>query len=410
MNQKSLTSKTAQASYFEEAERKLNDLLHLDIEPVKPSARTRVLPSQTVKADEAICDLSFIFFSDVSSSENENKYKLVFDLAEFADANQFKAVWFPERHFHPFGGIYPNPAVLASAIAQRTQNIRLRAGSVVLPLHHPAEVVESWSMVDNLSDGRVDLGVASGWNPNDFLLSPDTFANNREIWHERIKIVQDLWQGKKASFLNGKGEPTEINVYPEPKQKQLNIWLTATKLDESFIYAGKMGYNVLTMLQGVDMDEMGRKIGLYRDARRQAGFAPEEGCVTLMLHTLVHENIQHVEQVVREPFQAYIKSALRGHMNTVDKDKRPSEKELDKMVEYSFERYFKTGALFGSIDDCVKTVKKAVSVGVDEIACLMDFGIEYSSVMESLPYLRQLTAKVKVLGKQESVTEMATPA
>lgn len=410
MNQKSITSKPPQASYSEEAERRLKDLLHIDVDALTPGAKSRVQSSQTVKSGDAICDLSFIFFSDVSSSENENKYRLVFDLAEFADANQFTAVWFPERHFHPFGGIYPNPAVLASAIAQRTQNIRLRSGSVVLPLHHPAEVVESWSMVDNLSDGRVDLGVASGWNPNDFLLSPDTFANNRDIWHERIKIVQDLWQGKKTSFLNGKGEPTEINVYPEPKQKQINIWLTATKRDDTFIYAGKMGYNVLTMLQGVDMDEMGRKIALYRDARRQAGFSPEEGCVTLMLHTLVHENIEYVEQVVRDPFQAYIKSALRGHMNTVDKDKRPSENELDKMVEYSFERYFKTGALFGSVKDCVKTVEKAVFVGVDEIACLMDFGIEYSSVIESLPYLRQLTAKIKVLGKKEGDAEVTISA
>ena len=348
-------------------------------------------------------DFSFIFFSD-SNQSAENKYQLVFDIVAFADEHEFTAVWLPERHFHPFGGIYPNPSILAAAIAIQTKHIRLRSGSVVLPLHHPAEVVEAWSMVDNLSNGRVDLGFASGWNPNDFVTTPDTYQNRKQVWHDRIPMVQKLWRGESISFLNGNGKETAVQIYPKPIQKTLNIWLVVTKSDESFHYAGTQGYHILTMLQGIDLDELGKKIQIYRSARLANGFSPLEGKVTLMLHTLVHEDLARVESAVREPFTQYIKSALSGHIEGM-KD-RPSEQEINKIVDYSYQRYFSTGALFGSVEDAMKVVEKAISVGVNEIACLMDFGIDSALVKESLPYLHRLkTAVAQAFANKKAIQE-----
>ena len=69
------------------------------------------------------------------------KYELLLEGARFADQHGFFAVWTPERHFHAFGGPYPNPSVTGAAVAAVTQNIGVRAGSCVGPLHHPARVV-----------------------------------------------------------------------------------------------------------------------------------------------------------------------------------------------------------------------------------------------------------------------------
>ncbi|CAM2010017.1 MupA/Atu3671 family FMN-dependent luciferase-like monooxygenase [Acanthopleuribacter pedis] len=367
---------------------RIADLLAFDRRPAPG-------PAQTAPKKRAP-DMSLIFFSD-SNQGLGHTYQLVFELTEFADRAGFAAVWLPERHFHPFGGIYPNPAVLAAALARTTEQIRFRSGSVVLPLHHPVEVVEAWSMVDHLSGGRVDLGFASGWNPNDFIISPETYGDLRKVWFERIGQVEKLWRGETMRFANGKGEATEVRVYPKPLQEQLNVWLAISKSEESFRFAGAKGYNVLTMLQGIDLDKLGEKIAIYREARAGAGFDPDGGCVTLMLHTLVHRDLDTVRAAVREPFFNYIKSALTGHMQTLDKADRPGESEVRKMVEYSYERYFKTGALFGGVDDVMPTIEKAVSVGVGEIACLMDFGPEHRVVMESLPYLQSLKEQVTSL-------------
>src|SRR5438067_1141383 len=105
---------------------------------------------------------SLLYFSSREAGRGPDKYRLLLDGARFADAHGFEAVWIPERHFHAFGGLYPNPAVLAAVLAPATSRLRLRAGSVVLPLHSPLRVAEEWAVVDNLSDGRVDIAFASG--------------------------------------------------------------------------------------------------------------------------------------------------------------------------------------------------------------------------------------------------------
>ena len=86
--------------------------------------------------------LSIFFFSADGNSDRHDKYELVFECARLADRYGFTAVWTPERHFTPFGGLYPNPAVLGAAIATQTKHIGIRAGSVVLPLHSVIRIVE----------------------------------------------------------------------------------------------------------------------------------------------------------------------------------------------------------------------------------------------------------------------------
>src|SRR6266571_1241758 len=123
-------------------------------------------------------DFSLFFFAD-SGAAGGGGYELLLESARFADTHGFTAVWTPERHFHAFGGLYPNPAVTGAAVAAITEHVQIRAGSVVLPLHHPARVAEAWSIVDNLSHGRVGISFASGWQPNDFVLMPENFKDNK---------------------------------------------------------------------------------------------------------------------------------------------------------------------------------------------------------------------------------------
>src|SRR5215469_14499562 len=119
-------------------------------------------------------EFSLFFFADSGAAGGEG-YDLLLESARFADAHGFTAVWTPERHFHPFGGLYPNPAVTGAAVAAITEHIEIRAGSVVLPLHHPVRVAEEWSVVDNLSRGRASISFATGWQANDFVLAPENY-------------------------------------------------------------------------------------------------------------------------------------------------------------------------------------------------------------------------------------------
>ncbi len=333
---------------------------------------------------------SLFYFSSNEAEFTDDKYQLLIEGAKFADRNNFAAVWIPERHFHAFGGIYPNPSVLSAAIAMVTERVRLRAGSVVLPLHNPIRVAEEWSVVDNLSRGRVDIAFARGWNPNDFVLSPETYANRTEVMFSGIETVQKLWRGESILLPNGVGEETEIKIYPLPKQRELPVWITCSGSKERFIEAGAVGAKILTALLFQPIEELAEKIALYRDSLAKNGYPPEAGHVTLMLHTFVGEDLAVVRNKVRGPFTEYLKTSVdlwrRGSKSLDDL----SEKEREDLLAYAFERYFQTSALFGTPDTCLEMVARLKEIGVDEIACLIDFGVDVDSVMTALHVLNTL--------------------
>lgn len=335
---------------------------------------------------------SLIFFSNSYPDDAGGAYGAISEFARFGDDHGFEAVWVPERHFHSMGGIYPNPAVMAAYLAAFTKKIRLRAGSIVVPLHHPASIVESWSMVDNMSHGRVDLALASGWNVNDFVLAPEAYGDLRGIWLARVAEIRALWAGRPQTYRNGAGKDIQITTHPRPVQPEPDLWLTATKQPETFRTAGEMGMNVLTMLAGISLEQLAEKTRLYRAGRASAGLDPDGGTVSLMLHTYVHEDPESVHNAVRAPFLQYIRTSLLSHLQggAVDAGRSLSDEEIDEMAEYSFERYFETAALFGTVDQTRRFALEAERAGVDEIACLLDYGPSLSDIRANLPYLAEL--------------------
>ncbi len=348
---------------------------------------TSAPPSDAAEKRKTI-SFSFLFFSDVRKDiTNQEKYAFTRELVEFADRSGFEAVYFPERHFSEFGSIYANNSLMAAYFAPLTKNVRLRSAAVTNTLHHPVEIVENWAMVDILSNGRVDLGFGNGWNKADFVLSPDTYENREQLRNERIPIIQQLWRGETIDFIGPGGDFYPTTVHPRPIQKELNVWYVTTS-DKGFEYAGSQGYNIFTMLSGIDLNELGRKIKLYRQARADSGFLPETGIVSLMMHTLVHPDAEWVQEKVAEPFKNYIRSSLVPHMKA--SGHVLNAEETEKMVDYSYARYFQTGGIFGSVETCQKQINKAIKVGVNDIAFLQDFGVDYQAVKDALVHLKQL--------------------
>ena len=330
------------------------------------------------------------------------KYKMLLDGARFADENGFDAVWTPERHFHAFGGPYPNPAVTGAAVASITQHVDIRAGSCVLPLHHPARVAEEWAVIDNLSNGRTGIAVASGWMPEDFLLRPENAPpNNKAAMFRDLEVVRQLWRGDKVSMPGPKGDDVEITTLPRPVQKELPVWVTTAGNEETFRQAARAGANILTHLLGQSIDEIAQKIKVYRDTLQECGRDPEQYTVTLMLHTLVGHDREQVRELAREPMISYLRSAAglikqyawafpafkrpQGAANPMDLDLQGLEpEEMDAILEFAFLRYFDDSGLFGTVDEAVARAEQLSAIGVNEIACLIDFGVATDTVLESL--------------------------
>ena len=328
---------------------------------------TVVMHSDTVPAESRAPEFSLFYFATDNARDPKDRYKLLLEGAKFADREGFAAIWTPERHFHAFGGLYPNPAVTSAAIAAITTRLQIRAGSCVLPLHHPIRVAEEWAFVDNISQGRVGVSFASGWQPNDFVISPQAFADRKNEMLRNVDVVRRLWRGEAVPFPGPLGKPVDIRTLPRPVQAELPVWLTAAGNPETFQQAGEMGCHLLTHLLGQKIEDVAEKLKLYRAAWRKAGHAGH-GHVTLMLHTFVGDDDDEVRETVRGPMKEYLRSSLdlikaaawsfptfvqRGAENGKTPveimDSRPlSEEEMDALLEHAFSRYYGTSALFGT--------------------------------------------------------------
>ena len=268
--------------------------------------------TRTVRAGDPM-QLSLAYFASNSGENADDPYRLLMEGAKYADANGFAAVWTPERHFHAFGGLYPNPSVTSAALAAITTRVNIRAGSVVLPLHNPIRVAEEWSLVDNISKGRVGISFASGWHSQDFVFAPENYTDRKDVMLRNIEVVRQLWRGEKTSVRGGDGRTFEVGIVPKPVQSELPVWITAAGHPDTFKVAGEMGANLLTHLLGQSIEELAEKISIYRRSLQGAGRAADSGKVTLMLHTFLGDNLDEVREAVREPLSNYLKNLSRSN-------------------------------------------------------------------------------------------------
>ena len=339
---------------------------------------------------------SLSYFGTYEAAYSPEKYKLLIEGSRFADEAGFQAIWVPERHFHEFGGLSPNPSVLAAALARETKRVALRAGSVVMPLHHPMRVAEEWSLVDNLAGGRVGVAFASGWHPNDFVFAPENFGRQRELTFSGMETVRRIWRGESAALRDGAGKEVRLKLHPMPSRAELPCWLTIVNNTETYRKAGELGVGVLTNLMGQTLDELAANIAVYRRALAEAGHDPASGTVTVLLHTYVREDAAQAVREARRPLCDYLLSSMtlwkqlaQSQGLAVDLDALSAE-DREYIVMAAYEKYVKSSALIGSPETCRPIVESLLAAGVDELACFVDFGVPADLALSGLPALDEL--------------------
>ena len=335
---------------------------------------------------------SLFFFSGKWPETQGDHYRLFRDSVQFADRRGFEAVWTPERHFNAFGGPYPNPAVTGAAAAVLTERLGIRAGSVVIPIQDPLRVAEEWSVVDNLSRGRAGVSFATGWNVNDFALEPKSYRNRHDVMYERIEIVQKLWRGETVPRQNGIGNEVDIRIFPKPYRPDIPIWITAQS-DGSCVKAGEIGANLLTNLNYHAFDQLRAKIQLYREAfTKRPGYRADvegQGHATVMVHSFVGDEAA-IESQGKPAYAEYLRTNLdlqseraRGMGLTVNS----TEEDIQFIISRAAARMIDKVGLIGSPSQCLTQARLFAELGVDEVACLIDFGADYEHVMTSLGHI-----------------------
>ncbi|MER5268325.1 MupA/Atu3671 family FMN-dependent luciferase-like monooxygenase [Actinosynnema sp. NPDC002837] len=348
---------------------------------LSPEQRRRLRERLGAQAGPLPKRLSLYFFASADSMAAADYYDLVLTAATAADRAGLHAVWLPERHFVDFGGFSPNPAVLAAAVAARTTRLRVHAGSVAAPLHHPVRVAEDWALVDNLSGGRVGVSFASGWHPDDFVLARSGFDRRREVTAEAVDLVRRLWRGDVVRLPTTAGGDAEVRVSPRPVQPTLPVWLTAAGNPATFVEAGRTGCGVMTALLGQTLPTLRDNVARYRQAWREAGH-DGDGDVVVMVHAHVSDR-PDLEEFLRPAMHRYLAAFRRQTGGATD----------EVLLEEAFRSYLHGPlSLLGDRDKARSTLRGLAAAGADEVGCLVDFGLPAADVLAGLPALTALVS------------------
>lgn len=337
--------------------------------------------------------LGLYFFSALAGSsgmgeaDDYSAYTLLMDAAVSADQLGLDFVWVPERHFNPFGGGHPNPAVIAAALAVRTRSVRIRAGSVVLPLHDPLRVAEEWAVVDNLSNGRAEISSATGWNPRDFVLAPDVFAHRQDRARENLQIIQDLWARKEVTRSGPDQVEYSVRTYPRPVQPRLPFWVTAAGSPSTFAYAGEVGAGLLTSYAAFPAERLTELINVYRDA--YSAHHEGRGQVSLMVHTAVGAEGAELRRQAEGPLREYLAAYLD------QQDAQTDAVAREKSLDFAVQRYLRGRSLIGDPAEVTALMRHMYAAGADEIACLVDFGLSRETVLSTVSELARLRAEMR---------------
>ncbi len=177
-------------------------------------------------------------------------HETAIEQAKEADRLGYTSLWIAEHHFFPLSTA-PNPAILLTAIAQQTSQLRIGPATAVLPPRNPIHVAEDYAMLDSLSGGRLNMGVGSGSQAREFEPFGADFDNRREECSKNLAEIQKRWHAAS----DGEHGTNSLNV--KPIQSPSPPIYKATMDEDSAFQIGLRGDSMLTLIPPTTPDLTG---------------------------------------------------------------------------------------------------------------------------------------------------------
>jgi probable F420-dependent oxidoreductase len=158
---------------------------------------------------------------------------LLGDLAERAETWGYDSLWLTDHvvGVRAMAGVYGpywlDPLIAMTWIAARTMTVRLGTGVLVLPHRDPVLTAKMVATIDVFSNGRVDLGVGTGWSRQEFraLGMGDRFEPRGRVTNESIEVLRRCWEGGEVEYSGEFFEFRHVDFEPVPAQPRLPIWV-----------------------------------------------------------------------------------------------------------------------------------------------------------------------------------------
>jgi alkanesulfonate monooxygenase SsuD/methylene tetrahydromethanopterin reductase-like flavin-dependent oxidoreductase (luciferase family) len=161
------------------------------------------------------------------------RYEQLWRELALADDSGFDFGFCVEHHFNPNESWMPSPSIYCAAAAARTRRLRIGAMGNVAPLYNPLRIVEDAAVLDNLANGRFELGLVAGIVPDFFGPYGADFTNRRELTHEAIALVKKAFSSEGPFSFDGPRHRYEnVTLSVKPIQKpHPPLWIHSRDAD-----------------------------------------------------------------------------------------------------------------------------------------------------------------------------------
>lgn len=158
----------------------------------------------------------------------DRSYREGLELAAEASRLGFDSIWVSEHHGEA-DGYCPSPIVAGAALAVAAPNCRIGQAIALAPLHgHPLRLAEDLSVLDNLSGGRVEVGLGQGYRPAEFEMFGWPYARRTTAFEEALDILQLAWRGERFDYAGRVFKVKEGLLRPPPiVPGKLPLWIGA---------------------------------------------------------------------------------------------------------------------------------------------------------------------------------------
>lgn len=226
--------------------------------------------------------------------------------AQLADNLDYDGVWIAEHHFSNYG-IVPNPAVLLSYLAATTHRVKLGPSVAVLPYHDPRTIAETYAMVDQMSGGRLRLGVGAGFQPVEYAAYDVDIAHRSARFDECLSAVRALLGDERCQLHGEHYRVDDVALNVRPAQRDVQICV-ATNRAAGAADIGALGLDVLCMpYAGFEQSaEIAGYLESFRGARHAAGRPATEDSAHFGFHTYVGESGAEARETAGEAFDRYM--------------------------------------------------------------------------------------------------------
>jgi probable F420-dependent oxidoreductase len=215
------------------------------------------------------------------------EYREVVELSRLAETLGFDSVWVSEHHGSS-DGYLPSLLPMLAGLAVATDRVQLGTGVMLTPFHHPLRLAEDAAVVDQLSEGRLILGLGLGWREEEFRMFDVPIRERVRRTSETVEVLRKAWSGDRFSHEGRAFSFDRVRITPPPAQEGGPPVYLGGFVEEAVRRAGALGDGYIRS-RG-DVEEGKQAVAWAEEGAREAGKDPQELGFAQLQNTFVWED------------------------------------------------------------------------------------------------------------------------